>query len=41
MSEVTRCKDCKYFVEGYDFSCCQITDTIVGEDSWCEKGEEK
>lgn len=37
--EIILCKDCKYFVPSPDFSCCQLTEAIVGEDDFCSKGK--
>ena len=38
--KIVNCKNCKYFVVGYDFSCCKLTEAIVGEDDYCSKGKE-
>ena len=35
---IVRCKDCKYFIVSPDFSCCKLTEAIVGEDDFCSKG---
>lgn len=36
--DVICCKDCKYFIVSPDFSCCKLTEAIVGEDDFCGKG---
>lgn len=34
-----RCKNCKHFIVSPDFSCCKLTEAIVGEDDFCSKGK--
>ena len=36
--DVIYCKDCKYHIVSPDFSCCKLTEAIVGEDDFCSKG---
>lgn len=37
--KLTHCRDCKYFITSPDFSCCKLTEAIVGEDDFCSKGK--
>ena len=37
-TEIVSCKDCKYHIVSPDFSCCKLTEAIVGEDDFCSKG---
>lgn len=39
MKDLITCKNCKYFVISPDFSCCKLTEAIVGEDDFCSKGK--
>ena len=38
IADLVRCKNCKYFIVSPDFSCCKLTEAIVGEDDFCSKG---